>query len=96
MPISIEGGTQPRWRRDGKELFYLGLDHWMMAVPVEWSSQGRSLDAGVPVRLFQTKIGNELLASSQYEVTRDGRRFLMDVPLEEVLSPLVLIQNWRP
>ena len=96
MAISVGGGTQPRWRPDGKELFYLGLDRWMMAVPIAWSSNGRSVEAGAPVRLFPTKIGASLIDSRQYEVSANGQRFLMDVPLEAVLSPLVLIQNWRP
>jgi hypothetical protein len=96
MPISIGGGTQPRWRRDGKELFYLGLDRWMMAVPIAWGSDGRSVEAGEPLRLFETKIGNGLVDQRQYEVAPDGQRFLIDVPLDEVLSPLILIQNWRP
>jgi Tol biopolymer transport system component len=96
VAISTGGGTQPRWRPDGKELFYLGLDRWMMAVPIVWSSNGRSVEAGAPVRLFQTKIGGNLIDSRQYEVSANGQRFLMDVPLEAVLSPLVLIQNWRP
>jgi eukaryotic-like serine/threonine-protein kinase len=96
MPVSIGGGTQVRWRRDGKELFYLGLDRSMMAVPIAWLPNGRSVEAGAPVRLFETKIDNGLLAQRQYEVSPDGQRFLIDVPLDEVLSPLVLIQNWRP
>ena len=96
VPISTDGGTQPRWRRDGKELFYLGLDRRLMAVPIAFSSNGRSVEAGIPMRLFQTKIGGPGISQREYEVSPDGQRFLMDAPVEEVLSPLILIQNWRP
>ena len=81
------GGTQPRWRRNGKELFYLGLDRRLMAVPIAFSSNGRSVEAGAPVPLFQTKIGGPGLSQREYEVSSDGQKFLMDVPLEEVLPP---------
>jgi serine/threonine protein kinase/Tol biopolymer transport system component len=96
--VSTDGGTQPRLRRDGKELFYLGLDRWMMAVPLASSSDGRSVKAGAPVKLFQTKIGGPESGYSQrqYEVTNDGQRFLFDLSVEQSLAPIVVIQNWRP
>src|SRR5262249_45035258 len=49
--VSAAGGEQPRWRGDGKELFYLSSDYKMMAVPV---MTGTSFDSGSPVALFQT------------------------------------------
>jgi eukaryotic-like serine/threonine-protein kinase len=95
VPISSDGGTQPRWRHDGKELFYLGLDRRMLAVPIEFSSDGRSVEAGAPVALFQTKIGGPV-TQRQYEVSRDGQRFLIDAPVADVAGPMILIQNWKP
>jgi hypothetical protein len=94
IPISIDGGTQPRWRRDGQELFYLGLDGRLMSVEIAWSSDQRSFDAGIPARLFQTEIGGPGLSQRQYEVSPDGQRFLMNAPIEGRLAPMVLIQNW--
>ena len=95
VPISTGGGTPPRWRRDGKELFYLGLDRRLMAVPIAWPSNGRSVEAASPARLFQTKIGGPGISQREYEVSPDGQRFLIDTPVEEVLAPMILIQNWR-
>ena len=96
VPISTDGGTQPRWRRDGKELFYLGLDRRLMAAPIAFSSNGKSVEAGTPVRLFETKIGGAGISQREYEVSADGQRFLIDAPVEEVSAPMILIQNWRP
>jgi Tol biopolymer transport system component len=96
VPVSTNGATQPRWRRDGKELFYLGLDRRLMAVPVAVSSDGRSVEVGTPATLFQTKIGGPGIAQRQYEVASDGQRFLIDVAIEDIPAPIILIQNWRP
>ena len=95
VPISIEGGTQPRWRGDGRELFYLGLDRRLMAVPIAFSPDGQSVRAGDAVPLFQSTIGGSGIAQRQYEVSADGQRFLIDVPQRQP-APLVLIQNWKP
>jgi Tol biopolymer transport system component len=51
--ISAAGGVQPRWRRDGKELYYVASDGGMMAAPI--AINGTALEPGVPVRLFQTR-----------------------------------------
>jgi WD40-like Beta Propeller Repeat len=96
MLISTEGGIQPRWRRDGKELFYIGLDGRMMAVPLAYPPARPSLDAGIPVPLFQAKIGGPGISQREYEVAPDGQRFLMDARVGDELGPLILIQSWRP
>jgi len=96
LPVSTNGATQPRWRRDGKELFYLGLDRRLMAVPIAFSSNGRSVDVGTPAPLFQTKIGGPGISQREYEVSSDGQRILIDVPIEDIPAPIILIQNWRP
>ena len=69
VPISTDGGMQPRWRRDGKELFYLGLDRRLMAVPLRFRLT-ESVAAGIPMRLFQTKIGRSPLYQREYEALR--------------------------
>jgi hypothetical protein len=93
--ISNTGGTQPRWRGDGKELFYLGADGKMMAVPL--STEGH-FTPGAPVPLFQAS-GREQIAGSElvtYDVTKDGQRFLINTQMESAeTKPMMLVLNWR-
>ena len=90
--ISNQGGAQPRWRADGRELFYLAPDGTMMSVEM---SRGPSLNPGIPKALFQTHL---LVDASidQYAVTSDGRRFLMPVRMDRRPTPIGIILNWRP
>jgi Tol biopolymer transport system component len=93
VQISNQGGYFPLWRDDGKELFYL-TDGKIMAVDVKSSvSIGRpALLAGVPKLLFDPKaVGYDYFA-----VSRDGQRFLVNVPLAEERPPSVtVILNWN-
>jgi len=94
--ISTQGGTQPRWRADGKELFFIAPDLKLMAAGVIASTA--TFDATPPVALFQTRIvgGPNQFAKHQYAVSRDGR-FLIIEPLEEpTATPITLILNWNP
>ncbi len=70
--MSRGGGGQPLWRKDGKELFYLGLDGKLMAIR---TTTGAAFDAGAPVSLFQVPISVDPVID-QYAVTRDGQRFI--------------------
>jgi Tol biopolymer transport system component len=92
--VSSAGGTQPRWRGDGKELFYLAADGKMMAVPV---TPGANFDAGTPVTLFQAN-ARELVATSErvtYDVTKDGQRFLINTQVKnEDRQPMSVVLNW--
>ena len=72
IQISTDGGTQPRWRGDGKELYYLALDGRMTAVPVAFAADGMNAKAGVPVVLFPTRIGGPGIA--QKDVRGHARR----------------------
>jgi hypothetical protein len=73
--VSVAGGEQPRWRRDGKELFFLAPDRHLMAVPV---SVPGAFDAEAPRVLFATNIPfGDLNVSQAYDVTPDGARFLI-------------------
>jgi len=100
-PVSTSGGTQPRWRPDGKELFYVAPDAKLMAVPIRVAADAHGLDVGVPVALFQTHLavgGNipsaGFQAHAQYAVASDGR-FLMNVQAEDaVTTPIAIVQNW--
>ena len=95
--VSTAGGIFPRWRPDGKELYYIGPDGQMMAAPV--TATGETLEPGTPVTLFQTRIfgGGTYNAQGrqQYDVTRDGR-FLINTVLDSAASPITLLQNWKP
>jgi serine/threonine protein kinase/Tol biopolymer transport system component len=76
--ISTAGGVEPRWRGDGKEIFFLALNQSLMAVPV---TTGATLQAGVPMKLFDTGMRGTLSTSytrNQYVNTSDGQRFLID------------------
>ena len=94
--ISTGGGISPRWRHDGKELFFTGPDGQMMAATV--SASGASFEAAPPVALFQTRIvggGTNSASKHQYAVSADGR-FLINVPTgDPTTAPITLILNWK-
>ena len=88
--ISTTGGMFPRWRRDGKELFYLGSDDKLYAVPVK--GDGPAFEFGAPVPLFPTRPQGPF---SSYAVSSDGQRFLVNSRLEEdTVTPITLLVNW--
>jgi Tol biopolymer transport system component len=89
--VSINGGNWPAWRSDGRELYYIGPDQRLMAVPV---TAGEGLEAGIPVPLFTLpEIGP---ARNRYEVSADGQRFLVHVPVGlESVSPFNVVVNWQ-
>jgi eukaryotic-like serine/threonine-protein kinase len=91
--VSNTGGDQPRWRSDGKELFYLSADSKMMAAPV---NTGTNFDAGAPVPLFQAN-PREMVATSElfsYDVSSDGQKFLINTQLKTEGTPMSVILNW--
>ena len=79
--VSTEGGTSPRWRRDGKELFYAAADNRsVMAVPV---AGGEAFTPGIATRLFTMRseaASRTGLRYTAYDVTPDGSRFLVERP----------------
>jgi WD40 repeat protein len=81
--ISLAGGTEPAWRADGKELFYVGSDGTLVAVPVELAAD--SVTVGEPQRLFP--------GASGYQPARDGQRFLLARRAEPAAITVVL--NWQ-
>jgi len=97
LVLSTAGGAAPRWRADGKELYFLALDATMMTVPV--TAEGTSFEAGTPVALFPTRIvdgGTATQNRPQYAVARDGR-FLINQPVADATAaPITLLLNWRP
>jgi len=92
--VSTEGGTRPRWRRDGKELFFVSLGNKLMAVPVR--EENNTLDIGSPEPLFQINPPDSQYAGWIYDVTPDGKRFIVVTRLPEPPSaePITLVVNW--
>jgi Tol biopolymer transport system component len=95
--ISTAGGSNPRWRGDGKELFYLAADGKIMAVQVQ-SASGSKFAWGPPQPLFDVPpIASQLrFESFRYAVTADGKRFLvLTDPKNTPRPPLTLVINWQ-
>jgi serine/threonine protein kinase/Tol biopolymer transport system component len=88
--VSKDGGAQGRWRADGKELFFLGLDGKMMAVDVK---PGQTIETGAPRMLFQTAVRINPFWD-QYGVTNDGARFLMTDSYQQPANPITVLLNW--
>ncbi len=97
--VSTSGGAQPRWRSDGKELYFVASDGRLMAAPITIARQahGSRIEVGAPVSLFQTLMvgAGAATVTTQYAVSRDGR-FLISQPAESATTPLTLILNWKP
>jgi eukaryotic-like serine/threonine-protein kinase len=90
--VSNGGGNYPRWRRDGRELFYYAGDGKLMAVPVR---SGKWLELGAAVSLFEFRAGTLLTNFAPYAVTADGQRFLISAVVEsEPNAPLTVVVNW--
>jgi Tol biopolymer transport system component len=92
------GGTQPRWRRDGKELFYLAADGKLMAVETQTTPK---FEAAAPKALFDPQIprgGVPPFMYYRYDVTADGKRFLVNssptAPESSAAAPITVVVNW--
>ena len=91
--ISRDGGAQPRWRRDGKEIFFIAPDRKLMAADVKL--EGSNLEVSVPKALFQTQIGGYPIPRNGYDVFGNGQRFLIITPRQENnLTPITVVANW--
>ena len=86
--ISASGGVIARWREDGKEIFYYGPNQEMMATEVD--GKGNNFEARKEQVLF--RVGATV--TSDYDVTPDGRRFVMTTQKMNVNAPLTLVVNW--
>ncbi len=95
--MSTAGGIFPRWRPDGNELYYIGTEGQIMAVPI--TITGTTLQPCAPIALFPTRIsgcGVDNQQGRQYDLTHDGR-FLINTVLDDATSsPITILQNWRP
>ena len=90
--ISNNGGAEPVWRGDGRELYYLAPDGKLMAVTVKTASGAFEIEA--PHLLFQPHWLPSQTFAPSYDVTRDGQRFLGPVAVEAAAAPLTLLVNW--
>jgi Tol biopolymer transport system component len=100
--VTRNGGTEPRWREDGHELFYLAPDGKLMAVPVK---TGDSFEFGNEMALFQTPLtAGNIAALNRYDVSADGKRFLIISANEAAgastsrpvdSTPITAVVNWQ-
>ena len=87
--VSRVGGDFPRWRRDGRELFYVSLDRMMTAVAVD--GRGAAFDVGGATPLFP--VSAPAAPGYPYAVTESGDRFLVNTNVTPA-TPLTVILNW--
>jgi hypothetical protein len=93
--VSTNGGVTPRWRRDGKELFYLALDRQIMSVVVRAGRDTFEFDVAKP--LFEATVDAvNTTATNRYDVSADGQRFLVNAARENAGSSLAItvVVNW--
>jgi eukaryotic-like serine/threonine-protein kinase len=88
--ISAAGGVQPRWRGDGRELFFIDLQGRMMSVPVQ---RGSPPQISVPRKLFDTGLVPDPTIN-EYAVTEDGLKFLVLEPRKGFLETYSVVLNW--
>jgi Tol biopolymer transport system component len=92
--ISANGGGRPRWRRDGKELYYIAPDGRLMATETRIGEN--SVEAG-PTQALLTISGSSPASSAgyPYDVSADGQRILTSIPVGDgEIQPVTLVQNW--
>ncbi len=90
----------PRWRRDGKELFYLTPNGQLMAADINWS--GTTLEIAVVHSLFRLRLApgppiydlGPTAGQIGYDVSPDGQRILVNSPAESDAAPITVILNW--
>jgi Tol biopolymer transport system component len=98
--VSVAGGVE-RWRRDGRELYYVAPDARLMAVPIRLAPDTHAFDNGPPVPLFSRRLatGSNIapagfLARAQYAVASDGRFLMLIAGDAADTSPITIVQHW--
>lgn len=91
--VSIDGGAEPKWRQDGREIFYVAPDNKLMAVP---TSTGPAFDSGLPKVLFEMRVPEITLPFPRtYVVAKNGQRFLVNTIVKDATSsPITVVLNW--
>ena len=90
--VSVGGGNEASWRRDGRELYYVNSSGMLLAVPVTLSPSGFS--TGAAVTLFDVGTRGGSAGNGRYEPASDGRRFLVRQIVDPPAQPLRVILNW--
>jgi len=91
---SVDNGHWPRWRRDGKELYFVTTRNVITAVEIR--EKADSLEVGQPVPLFPFRpaLRTYRIGMINYDVSPDGQRFLLNAAADENTRPLTLVVNW--
>jgi len=98
--VSQSGGSMPRWRRDGKELFYLSPNSQLMAAAVNWRESTFEIAAVHPLFHLRLAPGPPIYdlgptaGQIGYDVSPDGQRILVNSPAESDVTPITVILNW--
>ena len=87
--VSPQGGCGPRWRRDGKEIFYISSDNKMMATEVK--SSASSFEIGSTHELFATRPYGVF---GRFDVSADGQRFVIPFEAGQPTAAITLVVNW--
>jgi Tol biopolymer transport system component len=89
--VSLNGGLHPRWRADGKELFYVAANQKLMAQTVDLATQ---FSQGSTQELFELGIHNIFTIRSPYAVSHDGQRFLLAGSRTDDVTPVHVVLHW--
>ena len=92
--VSLNGGVAPRWRKDGRELFFWSGTGTLMSAEVR---TGSKFEIGIPKPIFRIS-GSALLpsfATRVFDVTGDGRKFLLNEALPGTNDPISVVLNWQ-
>jgi len=92
--VSTEGGKWARWRRDGKELYFVNLRNELCVVSIGEKPGGIEIGQPVPLFTFQPTPRTYRQGMIEFDVTSDGGRFLLNAAADENARPLTLLQNW--
>jgi serine/threonine protein kinase len=93
--VSVDGGVEPRWGADGRELFFISADSKLMTVPLSTTSGFRP---GSPMVLFPVPIngGGTNITAIRWDVAPDGKRFLFStIAAAESSPPITVVLNWQ-
>jgi Tol biopolymer transport system component len=90
--VSTSGGDEPVWRTDGRELYFLSLDGYMMAAS---SMLNRAVSIGEPKRLFPVAV-KYIRLGAQFAVDAAGETFYVNSPVSSRRDAVTVVLNWRP
>ena len=85
---------EPRWRGDGRELYYLSLQRKMMAVTVDPGTRAGRPRFSLPRELFSAPVSPDRVVRNRYDVARDGQRFLVVESTDKVAGPTTVVLDW--